>query len=69
MNNDTLNIFLNNLIEKKFYISKEAIMRKLDILYAGDRLNDEEYGNLVMKANEVYDPKPIPEVDDGLNVL
>ena len=44
---------LQNLITKKFYI-EEAIKNKLNVFYAMNVLNDEEYSNLMLKVQEVY---------------
>ena len=44
---------LQNLISKKFYI-EEAIQNKLNVFYAMNVLNDEEYSNLMLKVQEVY---------------
>ena len=44
---------LQNLISKKFYI-EEAIKNKLNVFYAMNVLNDEEYSNLMLKVQEVY---------------
>lgn len=45
---------LNNLIEKKFYKNKEEIQNKLDVFYAMNKINDEEYTSLTLKVEEVY---------------
>lgn len=44
---------LQNLISKKFY-TEEAIQNKLNVFYAMNVLNDEEYSNLMLKVQEVY---------------
>lgn len=44
---------LQNLISKKFY-TEEAIKNKLNVFYAMNVLNDEEYSNLMLKVQEVY---------------
>ena len=44
---------LQNLISKKFY-TEEAIQNKLNVFYAMNVLNDEEYSNLMIKVQEVY---------------
>ena len=44
---------LLKLIEKKYYVEKEQIENKLNIFYA-NKISDEEYSSLVLKAEEVY---------------
>lgn len=46
---------LENLINKKFYKTKEEIEKKLDIFYAMDKINDTEYSELTLKVREVYE--------------
>ena len=45
---------LLKLIEKKYYEEKEQIENKLNIFYAMNKISDEEYSSLVLKAEEVY---------------
>ena len=45
---------LFKLIEKKYYEKKEEIENKLNIFYAMNKIRDEEYSSLVLKAEEVY---------------
>ena len=45
---------LFKLIEKKYYEKKEEIENKLNIFYAMNKISDEEYSSLVLKAEEVY---------------
>lgn len=45
---------LLKLIEKKYYAEKEQIENKLNIFYAMNKISDEEYSSLVLKAEEVY---------------
>ena len=45
---------LLKLIEKKYYVEKEQIENKLNIFYAMNKISDEEYSSLVLKAEEVY---------------
>lgn len=44
---------LQNLISKKFY-TEEAIQNKLNVFYAMNVLNDEEYSSLMLEVQEVY---------------
>lgn len=52
---------LNNLIEKKFYENKEEIQNKLDVFYAMNKINDEEYTSLTLKVEEKYKVEEIVE--------
>lgn len=53
---------LLKLIEKKYYEEKEQIENKLNIFYAMNKISDEEYSSLVLKAEEVYaEPAEITE--------
>lgn len=45
---------LLKLIEKKYYEKEEQIENKLNIFYAMNKISDEEYSSLVLKAEEVY---------------
>ena len=45
---------LENLINKKFYDTKEEIQNKLDVFYAMSKISDEEYTNMTLKVEEVY---------------
>ncbi len=46
---------LENLITKKFYESKEQAQNKLAVFYAVNEITDEEYANLTLKVQEVYE--------------
>lgn len=52
---------LNNLIEKKFYENKEEIQNKLNVFYAMNKINDEEYTSLTLKVEEKYKVEEIVE--------
>lgn len=45
---------LEKLINKKYYENKADIENKLNVFYAMNRITDEEYSNLTLKADEVY---------------
>lgn len=45
---------MKKLIAKHFYSSQEDAQNKLDVFYAVNRLNDEEYAELTLLAGEVY---------------
>lgn len=54
---------MTNLINKKFYPVKEEAIEKLDVYFAMDRINEEEYAVLVMLADTIYyvEPQESPE--------
>ena len=45
---------MTNLINKKFYDSKEEAIAKLDVYFAMNRISEEEYANLSLLADDVY---------------
>lgn len=45
---------LEKLINKKYYEDKEIIENKLNVFYAMNKITDEEYSNLTLKAEEAY---------------
>lgn len=45
---------LENLIVKKFYEDKGEIENKLNVFYAMNKISDEEFSDLTLKADEVY---------------
>lgn len=45
---------LEKLINKKYYEDKEIIENKLNVFYAMNKITDEEYSNLTLKADEAY---------------
>lgn len=47
---------LEKLIAKKYYENKEDIENKLNIFFAMNKITDEEYSNLTLKAEEMYAP-------------
>ena len=55
---------LLKLIEKKYYEEKEQIENKLNIFYAMNKISDEEYSSLVLKAEEVY-AEPAEVTEEG----
>lgn len=46
---------LERLINKKYYADRQAIENKLNVFYAMNKITDEEYSNLILKVNEVYE--------------
>lgn len=45
---------MKKLIEKKFYKTAEEAQNKLDVMYACNRLSDDEYTELTALIEEVY---------------
>lgn len=45
---------MKTLITKHFYKTGEAAQKKLDVFYAVDRLNDDEYTELTALVETVY---------------
>lgn len=57
MSNIVINALMNNLIEKKFYKSKDEATQKLDVYFAMNRISEEEYFELVLFCEKTYDVK------------
>ena len=49
---------MTNLINKKFYDSKDEAIAKLDVYFAMNRISEEEYAELALMAESVYEPAP-----------
>ena len=47
---------MTNLITKKFYDTKEEAVAKLDVYFAMNRISEEEYAELALLADSVYEP-------------
>lgn len=47
---------MTNLINKKFYDSKDDAIAKLDVYFAMNRISEEEYAELALMAESVYGP-------------
>lgn len=54
MNNTVITKLMTNLIEKKFYKTKDEAIAKLDVYFAMNRISEEEYATLTMLAEETY---------------
>lgn len=48
---------MTNLINKKFYSTKDEAIAKLDVYFAMDRISEEEYATLTLLAEGVYAPQ------------
>ena len=61
---------LENLINKKYYETKEEIQGKLDVFYAMSKISDEEYTTLTLKVEEVYvEPVTLEEPVETTEIL
>ena len=47
---------MTNLISKKSYDNKEEAIAKLDVYFAMNRISEEEYAELTLLADSVYEP-------------
>lgn len=55
MNENLIVMLMTNLINKKFYDTKEEAIAKLDVYFAMNRISEEKYAELVMLAENVYE--------------
>ena len=56
MANKVIIKLMTNLITKKFYDTKEEAIAKLDVYFAMNRITEEEYAELALLADSVYEP-------------
>lgn len=56
MSNKVVVKLMTNLISKKFYDSKDDAIAKLDVYFAMNRISEEEYAELALMAESVYEP-------------
>nr|DAZ35968.1 MAG TPA: hypothetical protein [Caudoviricetes sp.] len=54
MNSTVIVKLMENLINKKFYNTKDEAVAKLDVYFAMNRISEEEYATLALLAEEVY---------------
>lgn len=54
MNNTVIVKLMENLINKKFYKTKDEAVAKLDVYFAMNRISEEEYARLTLLAEQVY---------------
>lgn len=59
MNSTTIVKLMENLIEKKFYKTKDEAVAKLDVYFAMSRISEEEYAKLVLLAEGAYSSEPL----------
>lgn len=62
MNSALIIKLMTNLISKKFYENKEDAIAKLDVYFAMNRISEEEYAELALLAETVYNPEE-PEME------
>lgn len=56
MNSKLVVNLMTNLINKKFYDTKDEAIAKLDVYFALNRISEEEYAELALLAESVYEP-------------
>ena len=54
MSSDLIINLMTNLINKKFYKDKEEAIAKLDVYFALNRIDEQQYKELAMIAETVY---------------
>lgn len=54
MNKNMIYTLMQNLINKKFYSTKEEVYEKLDVYFALNRIDDSEYAELALLTEELY---------------
>lgn len=54
MNSTVIVKLMTNLIEKKFYDTKDKAIAKLDVYFAMNRISEEEYATLALLAEGTY---------------
>lgn len=54
MNSTVIVKLMENLINKKFYDTKDEAIAKLDVYFAMNRISEEEYATLALLAEETY---------------
>lgn len=60
MNSTLIVKLMTNLINKKFYKTKDEAIAKLDVYFAMNRISEEEYATLSLLAEEVYTEEVLP---------
>lgn len=61
MTNTVVVKLMTNLIEKRFYKTKDEAVEKLDVYFAISRISEEEYAELVILSESTYsEPVVIP---------
>lgn len=57
---------MTNLINKKFYDSKDEVIAKLDVYFAMNRISEEQYTELALLAEAMYEPLPIIQGEEEI---
>ena len=57
---------MTNLINKKFYDTKDEAIAKLDVYFAMNRISGEQYAELALLAESVYEPLPIIQDEEEI---
>ncbi len=60
MNNTVIVKLMTNLIQKKFYETKDEAVAKLDVYFAMNRITEDDYATLALLAEGVYNEE-MPE--------
>lgn len=61
MSNKVVVTLMTNLINKKFYDTKDEAIAKLDVYFALNRINEDEYSELALLAETVYEPVEVTD--------
>lgn len=61
MSNKVVVTLMTNLINKKFYDTKDEAIAKLDVYFAMNRISEEEYADLALLAESVYEPAEVTD--------
>lgn len=57
---------MTNLINKKFYDTKDEAIAKLDVYFAMNRISEEQYTELALLAEAMYEPLPIIQDEEEI---
>ena len=63
MNNKLVVNLMTNLINKKFYDTKEEVYAKLDIYFALNRIAEDEYSTLALLTQLTYSHEEMLETE------
>lgn len=61
MSNKVVVTLMTNLINKKFYDSTADVLTKLDVYFAMNRIGEEDYAELALLAETVYEPAEVTD--------
>ena len=57
---------MTNLLNKKFYDTKDEAIEKLDVYFAMNRISEEQYTELALLAEAMYEPLPIIQDEEEI---